>query len=354
MTLKLDFALSYALVHQRYTRLQEDTTKVEFDGVLILEWNIINKLVAIQSPKQAKCGDDSVEELECSISFYRRGTTQSGRELGHSFLKMLVAVDLFLRHLDWDEARLTVGRSNALSTIWGMKREVERIGRAFHNGGIGCAMQRALASLENMDDIHRWNDFVGKFASTRPSYTISLQGMPDIQKVEGILGYTFRDKRLALEALSMRRVGRLGSYQRLEFLGDAVIDAVSARFWTTKFPEYSNAQITILRSLGASNKALQAVCISVGLYRHIWNVTGRLDKLPRARESLVRSRRTHCGTFYWTNAVLCRTLADVVESCIGAVFLDSGLSVEEAARVWERIFWPFVGRRLMTNKNWSQ
>ncbi|KAF9343464.1 hypothetical protein BGX34_006728, partial [Mortierella sp. NVP85] len=97
--------------------------------------------------------------------------------------------------------------------------------------------------------------------------------MPDVRLVEEIFGYTFKDKRLALEALSMRSVGRLRNYQRLELLGDAVLDAVAARFWTRKFPEYSNSRIAILRSLSTSNKALQAMCISIGLYRHIWNVT---------------------------------------------------------------------------------
>lgn len=133
----------------------------------------------------------------------------------------------------------------------------------------------------------------------------------DISHVESIIDYTFADKSLLQAALVHR------SYlnekdkdpeityhnERLEFLGDAVLELVVSDYLFKELSE-SEGKMTKLRSALVKDQATAEVGLGLGLNTEILLSRGEREELGTARPSIV---------------------ADCVEAIIGAMYLDSGI-----------------------------
>ncbi|MUM76695.1 ribonuclease III [Pseudodesulfovibrio sp. F-1] len=111
-----------------------------------------------------------------------------------------------------------------------------------------------------------------------------------------------------------------GDNERLEFLGDAVLELCVSEEGYRRFPDAPEGQLTRIRSQMVKEKSLAAIARELGLHRHI--LLGRGEELQggRDRDAL---------------------LADAFEALMGAVFLDGGF--EAARRTILHIFknrWP--------------
>ena len=136
--------------------------------------------------------------------------------------------------------------------------------------------------------------------------------MSDLEKA---LGYTFRDKALLRRALTHPSVGREDN-QRLEFLGDAVLQYLMSDKLYREHPEDREGGLTHLRALLVCEAALSQVARELGVGEAL--IMDRGEELTGGREK---------------PSVLC----DAMEAVLAAVYLDGGM---EAARdVMERC-WP--------------
>ncbi len=110
-----------------------------------------------------------------------------------------------------------------------------------------------------------------------------------------------------------------GGNERLEFLGDAVLQFLTARLLYRRYPELGAGELTRLRAAVVSEEALGRVAQKLRL--------GEYLRLGRGEEaSGGRTRRS--------------VLADAFEAVIGAVCLSSGVS--EAARLVDRVLGPLI------------
>lgn len=100
-----------------------------------------------------------------------------------------------------------------------------------------------------------------------------------------------------------RGLGELASNQRLEYLGDAVLDLVCAAYLYETYPEMPEGDLTRLKAAVVRKSALASVARELDLGRHILLGRGEETTGGRRKASL---------------------LADVVEALIGAVFLSTG------------------------------
>jgi ribonuclease III len=129
-----------------------------------------------------------------------------------------------------------------------------------------------------------------------------------------VSGIDFRDKTLLQRALTHRSylnehgVEVLEDNERLEFLGDAVLSLITARYLYHRFPEYREGELTRLRALLVRRETLAHFAQLTHLDQHL--LLGRGEE-----ESGGRSRP----------AVLC----DVFEAFIGALYLDQGFGATE-------------------------
>ena len=76
----------------------------------------------------------------------------------------------------------------------------------------------------------------------------------ELKKLEVKIGYEFKKKELLLQALTHssfsneQKINKLKDYERLEFLGDAVLELLSSRFFFDTYPDMSEGEMTRLRS----------------------------------------------------------------------------------------------------------
>ena len=127
--------------------------------------------------------------------------------------------------------------------------------------------------------------------------------------IENIIGYKFCNSLLLAEALTHPSLAyetqrpRFDN-QRLEFLGDAVLQLVLTEHLFKRFADFAEGILTKLRSRLVSRDALQGYARAIGLGEFL--LIGRGEEASGGRE---RSS----------------TLADAFEALVGAIYLDGGL-----------------------------
>ncbi len=135
--------------------------------------------------------------------------------------------------------------------------------------------------------------------------------MKDIKKVEQDLGVVFKNKDLLKQSLVHRSYlnehsnFELDHNERLEFLGDAVLEIVVTEFLYFKFSKKPEGELTNLRASLVNSKILSQVAQGLNIDGELFLSRGESrDKNSKARQYI---------------------LADAVEAIIGAVFLDQGM-----------------------------
>jgi len=129
-----------------------------------------------------------------------------------------------------------------------------------------------------------------------------------LSRLERQLGYTFKDQELMVLALTHRSfAGR--NNERLEFLGDAILNAVVADGLYQVFPELPEGDLSRLRANLVCQEQLVSVAEDLGLSRYLRLGEGELKSGGQNRPSI---------------------LADALEAIIGATYLDGGFAAAEA------------------------
>ena len=134
------------------------------------------------------------------------------------------------------------------------------------------------------------------------------------------LGYECRDPALLAAALTHRSAGGAHN-ERLEFLGDAILNCVVARLVFAEFAAADEGDLSRFRSSLVSGEALAVIAAEIDLGSQLRLGSGELKSGGFRRKSI---------------------LADALEALFGAIYLDGGF--EAAARVIERLFIPRLDR----------
>ena len=136
-----------------------------------------------------------------------------------------------------------------------------------------------------------------------------------IQELEKRIGYSFQDKSLLRQALTHSsyanemRILKSGNYERLEFLGDAVLEMVTSNFLFSKYPTMPEGQLSKLRASLVCEPALALAAKRISLEKYFLLGKGEEATGGRERESIA---------------------CDIMEAVIGAIYRDSG--IEEAKK----------------------
>jgi ribonuclease III len=122
-------------------------------------------------------------------------------------------------------------------------------------------------------------------------------------RLQGRLGYAFDDPGLLRQALTHRSRGTHNN-ERLEFLGDAILDFVIAELLYRTQPDAHEGRLTRLRAHLVRRETLAAIARDLDLGESLHLGPGELKSGGRGRDSI---------------------LADAFEAVIGAMYLDAGL-----------------------------
>ena len=140
------------------------------------------------------------------------------------------------------------------------------------------------------------------------------------QRLQQALGYTFNRADLLVQALTHRSYGAVNN-ERLEFLGDSVLNCSVARALYDAFPELPEGSLSRLRANLVRQETLAEIAAGLKLGDTLLLGEGELKSGGFRRPSI---------------------LADALESLFGAIFLDAGF--DEAQRVVRGLFDPLVAK----------
>lgn len=136
-----------------------------------------------------------------------------------------------------------------------------------------------------------------------------------LEELQGKIGYQFHNKELLKQALTHssfaneQKINKLKNYERLEFLGDAVLELISSEFLFRENPDMPEGQLTKLRASMVCEPALAYCARDIKLGEYMLLGKGEEATGGRNRDSIT---------------------SDVMEAVIGAIFLDGG--IEEAKK----------------------
>ncbi|KAJ3708060.1 hypothetical protein LUZ61_011765 [Rhynchospora tenuis] len=160
---------------------------------------------------------------------------------------------------------------------------------------------------------------------------LSLVNSMNIEALEGTIGHEFRFKGLLVEALVHASYNKHsgGCYQRLEFLGDAVLEYIITSYLYSAYPALKPGQITDLRSIAINNTSLAHMAVKRALHKHLIENSNVLTTAVNKFEQYVGLPDPEKELI--DEPACPKVLGDIVESCVGAVLLDTGFDLKE---VW--------------------
>ncbi|GAB2277169.1 hypothetical protein Dimus_011876 [Dionaea muscipula] len=167
----------------------------------------------------------------------------------------------------------------------------------------------------------------------------------NVPHLEALLNYSFNDSSLLVEALthgSFMLPGYPRCYQRLEFLGDAVLDHLITVHLYTKFPGLSPGLLTDLRSASVNNDCYAQSALRAGLHKHIFHASQELHKHLRAAVHAFEQLSLDADHGWDTEISFPKVLADIIESLAGAILVDSGYNKETVFRSLRPLLEPLV------------
>ncbi|KAI0792736.1 hypothetical protein C8Q75DRAFT_579347 [Abortiporus biennis] len=207
------------------------------------------------------------------------------------------------------------------------------LGAAFINGGITMALAAGTALGLSFGGTVPW---IHRQNRKLPETPVSAL----FNDLQCIMGYRFRCGMLLVEAIthpSFRRPDG-GSYQRLEFLGDALADLVVLSYLYRKFPKAAPGQLSWARSRAVCAPALALVAVKhLGLHRMMLvnnvELSMAISNHVPVLEQLSFEDIVHDG---WKHDPP-KALSDVLEGVLGAVLVDCNFDFEKASVVTENI-----------------
>ncbi len=131
-----------------------------------------------------------------------------------------------------------------------------------------------------------------------------------LEVLENKIGYKFKNQAFLKQALTHssyaneQKINKIGNYERVEFLGDAVLELVSSEFLFKEHPDIPEGELTKLRASMVCEPALAFCANDLDLKKFILLGRGEESTGGRNRDSII---------------------SDVVEAVIGAIYLDGGM-----------------------------
>ncbi|WFR54837.1 ribonuclease III [Anaerocolumna sp. AGMB13025] len=136
-------------------------------------------------------------------------------------------------------------------------------------------------------------------------------GLEKLKAFEETLNYKFRDRKILKHALTHssyaneKRMNKLDNNERLEFLGDAVLELVTSEYLFTKNSKMPEGDLTKLRARLVCEQTLAACARDINVGRYI--LLGKGESATGGSERL-------------------SILSDAMEAIIGAIYLDGGFT----------------------------
>ena len=125
-----------------------------------------------------------------------------------------------------------------------------------------------------------------------------------MKALEATIEYTFKDKRLLQESLTHKSCKESYNNERLEFLGDAVLDLIVGEYLYEKFPDVAEGELSKLRASLVNEAGFAKLAQALDLGKYIYLSKAEERNAGREKPSL---------------------LSDAFEALMGAIYREAGL-----------------------------
>jgi len=131
----------------------------------------------------------------------------------------------------------------------------------------------------------------------------------NLADLEGSLGYKFKKKSLLKEAITHKsyahekQKGILSFNERMEFLGDSVLELIISEYLFTSYPEYTEADLSRIKAYTVQEPTLAEIAKSIDIGKHL--LLGKGEEMTGGRDKS-------------------SLLADAFEALLAAIYLDGG------------------------------
>ncbi|KAI9262670.1 ribonuclease III domain-containing protein [Sporodiniella umbellata] len=214
------------------------------------------------------------------------------------------------------------------------------IGASYLSGSLDAAIQ-AMRLFGIPLESKRWSDISNtKREAVQGDFDTTSINVAQLSKS---LGYDFQDHTLVYEALVHRSASCRG-YERLEFLGDALFDYCVTQYLYEKHPTADPAMLHSLRKSSVNYQIQSAICLKLELHKYIVysapSIAAKVMEFERKHREIMLSGEDSYE--YWLNCDPPKMLADVTESILGAVLVDSGFDMNRVKRFFEQWVKPIL------------
>ncbi|MCO5573457.1 hypothetical protein L7F22_027228 [Adiantum nelumboides] len=199
-----------------------------------------------------------------------------------------------------------------------------------------------ISQRVSLDDFRKRFDHVWPYKNEQ----VRSIDRPYIERMESTLGYKFKHPQLAIEAITHSSISSIlkPSYERLEFLGDSVLEVCVVQLFHKLYPTLDEGGYSQLKSAAASNLSLGVACLKTDLSQLLMENCPAIQKSIekfRAQVNFARIKAEQEGPKnqpFWNDLNCPKQLGDIVESILGAVFVDSGFDLEASRKVFNNLF----------------
>lgn len=195
----------------------------------------------------------------------------------------------------------------------------------------------------------KWSDYYAAYS--KPQYQIAESTASQLAlaaAIEQTHPYRFRYPRLLRSAFvhpsQPFMFEQVPNYQRLEFLGDALLDMAFITHLFTNYPDKDPQWLTEHKTPMVSNKFLGAVCVKLGWHTHLRHHSALLSSQIRDYVTEIQEAEREAGgcVTYWVSASEPpKCLADTIEAFVAALFVDSEFSFTPVQSFFETHLKPF-------------
>ncbi|KAI8660242.1 Dicer-like protein 1 [Fusarium keratoplasticum] len=234
------------------------------------------------------------------------------------------------------------------------------IGAAYLSGK-GGSMDLAVKAVTRMvkSKNHKMEKFEDYFAAFKiPAWQQADANVNQRRLVDCVadaVGYRFKWPALLRSAFKHPSwpYDSVPNYQRLEFLGDALLDMAIVDNLFQRFPQADPQWLTEHKMAMASNQFLGCLCVKLDLHKHLTSTTSSLigqissyaSELELAEEDArqeAKANKTAMRKDFWLRASAPpKAFADVMEALVGAMFVDANYDYTVVRNFFTRFIEPY-------------
>ncbi|RDD42015.1 Endoribonuclease Dicer [Trichoplax sp. H2] len=180
----------------------------------------------------------------------------------------------------------------------------------------------------------------------------------NLERLEKVIGYSFQNKLFMIRALTHSSYHHhniaIESNQKLEFLGDTILQYIIARHFFNSHPDAKPAKLHDFQEAIVNNKCLAVIGIAIGVSKYVFQESPDLfrdiDQFAKIitcdymiDDEMNYNDRTEALFENFTEEVkIPKPVSDVVEALIGAIYIDTGESIAEVTKALMPLLQPRI------------